>query len=216
MPCFRLAVCVAAAAAAFIFAQPMRSFAQAPATSTPATPAPAQTPAPSEPPPAIHAPPVPVQSADPFGEAVTLDAKPILFIKGTATWETAFETLVKAFTSLDAFLDKQGLKASGPPMTIYTQTDDTGFQFQAAVPLAEEPKNLPRGDIMAGKSPAGKMLKFVHRGSYDAMDTTYEAITNHLDEKRLEAKDMFIEEYVTDPVKTPDDKLVVNIYVPLK
>jgi effector-binding domain-containing protein len=60
------------------------------------------------------------------------------------------------------------------------------------------------------------MLQFVHRGSYDAMDTTYEAITNHLDEKRLESEDMFIEEYVTDPLKTPEDKLVVNVFVPLK
>ena len=60
------------------------------------------------------------------------------------------------------------------------------------------------------------MLQFVHRGSYDAMDTTYEAITNYLDEKRLESEDMFIEEYVTDPVKTPEDKLIVNVYVPLK
>ena len=46
--------------------------------------------------------------------------------------------------------------------------------------------------------------------------TTYEAITNYLDEKRLEARDMFIEEYLTDPLNTPEDKLVVNVYVPLK
>ena len=46
--------------------------------------------------------------------------------------------------------------------------------------------------------------------------TTYEAITNYLDDKQLEAKDLFIEEYVTDPVTTPEDKLVVNIYVPIK
>ena len=55
-------------------------------------------------------------------------------------------------------------------MTIYTAADDTGFQFQAAVPVAEEPKDPPKGDIAVGKSPAGKALKFVHRGSYDAMD----------------------------------------------
>ena len=34
------------------------------------------------------------------------------------------------------------------------------------------------------------------------MDSTYEAITNYLDDKQLEAKDLFIEEYATDPVKT--------------
>ena len=66
------------------------------------------------------------------------------------------------------------------------------------------------------KSPEGKALKFVHRGSYDNMDNTYEAITNHLDDKRLEAKDLFIEEYVTDPLKTAEDKLVINVFVPLK
>jgi effector-binding domain-containing protein len=48
------------------------------------------------------------------------------------------------------------------------------------------------------------------------MDNTYEAITNHLDDKNLEAKDTFIEEYLTDPLKTAEDKLVINVFVPLK
>ena len=48
------------------------------------------------------------------------------------------------------------------------------------------------------------------------MDTTYDAITNFLDEKQLDAKDLFIEQYVTDPVTTPEDKLVVEVYVPVK
>ena len=56
----------------------------------------------------------------------------------------------------------------------------------------------------------------MHRGSYDNMDNTYEAITNHLDDKKLEAKDTFIEEYITDTLKTEEDKLVINVYVPLK
>jgi effector-binding domain-containing protein len=84
------------------------------------------------------------------------------------------------------------------------------------VPIAEAPQDPPKGDIAIGQSPGGKALKFVHRGSYDSMDSTYEAITNHLDEKRLEAADSFIEEYETDPVTTPEDKFVVTVYVPLK
>src|SRR5262249_40630335 len=98
---------------------------------------------------------------------------------------------------------------------IYTATDDTGFQFQAAVPVAQAPA-LPPGDIKIGKSPIGTALKFIHRGSYDAMDTTYEAITNYLDEKKLEAKDLFVEQYLKDPVATPEDDLVIEVYVPLK
>jgi effector-binding domain-containing protein len=187
------------------------AFAQAPA------PAPAQPPAQAEPPPpAPPALPAPAQSADPFGEELMLVAKTIVYVKGSGNWDTAFETIIDAFKSVYAFLDKQGLKSAGPAMTIYTSADDTGFNFQAAVPIAEEPKDSPRGDIAVGKSPAGRSLKFVHRGSYDSMDNTYEAITNHLDERRLEAQDLFVEEYETDPLTTPENNLVVNVYVPIK
>ena len=48
------------------------------------------------------------------------------------------------------------------------------------------------------------------------MDTTYEAITNFLDEKAIDAKDLFVEEYVTDPLTTAEDKLVIEVYVPVK
>ena len=154
--------------------------------------------------------------ADPFGEEVTLPERNIIYFNGTGNWDAAFEAIVDAFKTVNAFLAKQGIKPDGAPMTIYTSTDDSSFQFQAAVPVAELPTDPPKGDIAAGKSPSGRAFKFVHRGSYDAMDSTYEAITNYLDDKQLEAKDLFIEEYVTDPVTTPEDKLVVNIFVPIK
>jgi effector-binding domain-containing protein len=176
------------------------------------------TPAPAAPPPPAAAPAAEssANGKDPFGEELMLEPKTIIYLKGNSTWDKALESLVDAFKSVYALLDKQGIKRAGPSMTIYTQADDTGFQFQAAVPIAEAPKDLPKGDIAVGQSPSGKALKFVHRGSYDAMDNTYEAITNYLDEKRLEAADSFIEEYQTDPVTTPEDKFVVTVYVPLK
>jgi len=139
----------------------------------------------------------------------------VILVKGTANWDTAFDTLLESLKTLSAFLDKQGIKPSGNSMIVYTSTDDTGFSYLAQIPVDQEPKNLTKAMSM-GKSPEGKALKFVHRGSYENMDNTYEAITNHLDDKKLEAKDTFIEEYITDPLKTPEDKLVINVYVPLK
>ena len=59
-------------------------------------------------------------------------------------------------------------------------------------------------------------MKFVHRGTYEEMNQTYEAIINYLDEKGLDAKDLLIEEYLTDLGTTPERKLVVNVFVPLK
>ena len=159
--------------------------------------------------------PVPTQSIDPFGQEVNLTAKTIVYVAGSGTWDKAYDTLVEAFTKLDVYLDGAGVKASGPAMTIYTSTDDTGFDFKAAIPLAEAPKNPPK-EIAVGQSPDGKVLKFVHRGSYDEMNQTYEAITNYLDEKGLDAKDILIEEYVTDLVTSPQEMLVVNVLVPLR
>jgi effector-binding domain-containing protein len=189
--------------------------AAAPAPAPTATPAPAASPS-AAPPAAAETPaPAPVQTADPFGEEITLTQKPVVIIKGNANWDSAFDTLMESFKSLSALLDKQGIKPSGNSMIVYTSTDDTGFTYLAEMPVDQDPKNLAK-DMSMGKSPEGKALKFVHRGSYDNMDNTYEAITNHLDDKKLEAKDTFIEEYITDPLKTAEDKLVINVYVPLK
>jgi effector-binding domain-containing protein len=159
---------------------------------------------------------VPTQSIDPFGQEVTLTGHPIVYVAGSGTWDKAFDTLLEAFKKVNAYLDKAGLKASGPVMAIYTSTDDTGFDFKAAVPIAQLPKEPAPAGLALGQSPEGKMFKFVHRGSYDAMNQTYEAITNYLDDKGVDAQDMLIEEYVTDPLATPEDKLVVNVYVPPK
>ena len=200
-----------------------------PAASPPATPAPAAAPAPAPaaPPGAPSTPPAaaetpatppaaaPVQTADPFGDQITLTPKTVVIIRGNAAWDSAFDTLIDSFKSLSALLDKQGIKPAGNSMIVYTSTDDAGFTFLAEIPVEQDPKNLTK-DMSIGKSPDGKALKFVHRGSYDNMDNTYEAITNHLDDKKLEAKDTFIEEYITDPLKTAEDKLVINVYVPLK
>jgi effector-binding domain-containing protein len=153
---------------------------------------------------------------DAFGQEVMLTAKTIVFMSGSATWDAAFETLVDALKSVQGFLEKQGIKPDGPAVTIYTEASGEGFQFQAGVPVAEEPKDPPRGDIAVGKSPAGRALQFIHHGSYDAMDTTYEAIANYLDEKKLEAKDLFVEQYLTDPTTTAEDKLVIEVLVPIK
>ena len=182
----------------------------------PATPSFAQAPAPPNTPTQIGPSTTPAQPGDVFGEDATLAAKTIVYVKGTGTWDKAFEIIKGSLKKINSYLDKEGIKPDGMPMTIFTATDDTGFDYEAAVPIAAAPKDPPRGELALGRSPEGKALKFVHRGSYDDLDNTYEAITNYLDDKRLEPKDMFIEEYVTDPATTDAKKLVVNVYVLVK
>ena len=130
-------------------------------------------------------------------------------------WDSAFDTSPATLKTLQAALDKQTSRPQARRDRLHLDR-----RYRLRVP-GRRFRSLSaevgaRQDISIGKSPEGKSLKFVHRGSYDNMDNTYEAITNHLDEKKLEAKDSFIEEYVTDPLKTAEDKLIINVYVPLK
>ena len=178
----------------------------------------ASNPTPDAPPPAPApkaATPAPAKEA--FGIDVTLMPKPIIYMKGNGSWDNALETIQDAFKSVYAFLDKQGIQRSGPPMTIYTEFDDTNFQFQAAVPIAEAPKDPPKGDIAVGQTPIGQALKFFYKGSFHQMeDTIYNAIPEYLDEKQLDPSGTFIEEYQADPVTTPEDKFDIQIFVLLK
>ena len=186
------------------------------AAQQPAAPPADTKPAEQMPPPAAEPSPSPLKPGDAFGLEVQLPERTMLYLKGHTNWDVAFDTLVESFKTLKAYMDKEGIKASGSAMTVYTQTDETGFSFEAAYPIAQSPANPPKGDIAVGPAPSGKALKFVHRGSYDAMDTTYEAITNYLDDKQLDAKDLFIEEYTTDPLTSNQDSLVIDVFVPIK
>lgn len=215
-------VALATAAIALALTQPSR--AQTPS----ASPAPASPPAAVQTaPPAIAGQPAGKPAApaqvppkgittkpnDPFGLDATLTAKPIIYFKGSGTWDKAFATISGSLKKVEAYAAKAGLKADGLPMTIFLATDDLGFDYEAAIPLAQPPKEPPHGEIAAGQSPDGHALEFVHRGSYESLDDTYEAITNYLDDKRLESKNILVEQYVTDPVTADEKNLIVNVFV---
>jgi effector-binding domain-containing protein len=207
---FGMAVSLLTAAAAPASAQTAQPPAAAKPEGAPAAPAQPGAPAP------IAPEGLATKPSDAFGEEVMLAAKPIVFVKGSGTWDQAFTIISGALKTVEAYVAKAGLKADGLPMTIFTATDDKGFDYQAAIPLAAPPTDLPSGDVQSGQSPDGRALKFVHRGSYDALDDTYEAITNYLDDKRLESRNILIEQYVTDPASADEKNLVVDVLVLVK
>jgi hypothetical protein len=96
------------------------------------------------------------ETKDPFGLEVTLTPKTIIFMKGNSTWDKALENLQDAFKSVYALVERQGLVRAGSPMTIYTQADDTGFSYQAAVPLAAAPRTRPRATSRSASRPAAR------------------------------------------------------------
>ncbi|MBB3770954.1 effector-binding domain-containing protein [Angulomicrobium tetraedrale] len=214
--------------------------AAAPATPAPATPAPA-TPAPADPsspdnpldeddmiaPPVVDpkgvetqavAPVIedPLKRPDGFGEEAVLKPVPVLIKKAHSSWDEGFTTIVATLKQIDAEMARLKLTPVGASLVIYTATDDNGFDFEAAVPFEGVTTQKPQDGVELSASPAGKALRFTHRGPYDAMDPTYEQIANLLDAKDLEAQDLYVEEYRSDPRTTSQDDMVIDIWVPLK
>ncbi len=167
--------------------------------------------------------PVAAQSSDAPSDGYTpamveLKARPTVALGGTADWDEGMKAIVEAIDKLRRQMNDAGLEAAGAPLAVFVETDDKGFRYEAMIPLAARPEttpNLPNGTRIAA-SPTGRTMKFEHRGSYDEIDTTYEAITAYLDEKGLEAQNLFVEEYLNLPRTPEEDGAQVDIYVFLK
>ena len=85
-----------------------------------------------------------------------------------------------------------------------------------ALPIETAPANPPGGDLQIGPSRTGKAIRFPYHGAFDAMDSTYELVSNYIDTKNINAEDLSIEEYVTDPATASPSDITINIYMPLK
>ncbi|MGO9756166.1 MAG: GyrI-like domain-containing protein [Roseiarcus sp.] len=192
-------------------AAPLPSLAQPSPTEAPKAEAPKEAPAPTT-----------DNSADPAQDSsiqtAEVAARVVIQTRGAASWEEGYGKIGEALAKLRASAEKAGLKVTGRPLAVFTDTDDAGFKFNAMLPVEAAPEAKPDlgPDVSLAQSPGGKAIRFQHRGAYDDIDTTYDAITAYLDEKGLEARNLFVEEYLTDAKDSSDMALQVDIFVFLK
>lgn len=148
-------------------------------------------------------------------DEIQLSAKPVLLLAGQASWDQGFQKLSEAIALLRSEADKAGLRVAGRPLSLFVETDDNGFKFEAMLPVdrpADAARSLASG-VRNGQSPAGRSLRFVHTAPYDDIDSTYETITAYLEAKNIVVKDAFLEEYVSDLKDPADPNLEINVYV---
>jgi effector-binding domain-containing protein len=195
------------------FGAPIPALAQVAPAEPPKTEAPQNAPAA---PPDSAAAPAPAE--DGAIQTAEIASRVVIQTHGSASWEEGYGKIWEALAKLRASAEKAGLKVDGRPLAVFTETDDAGFKFDALLPVdARADAKLDLGaDISLAQSPSGKALKFQHRGAYDDIDTTYDAITAYLDEKGLEARNLFVEEYLSDSKDSSDVAQEVDIFVFLK
>ncbi len=153
-----------------------------------------------------------------MGETLELVAGPAATVEGKANRDEVYGAITGSIDLIRSEVAKAGLKPAGPPIAVFLEADDVGFKYRAEIPLESVPdgKTALSDAVKIGLTPVGKAMRFEHRGAYDDIDGTYEAITAYLDEKGIDAQDLFVEKYLND-VKAPDDpNLQVDIFVMLK
>lgn len=207
-------------------AQPPSPAAAPPPTQTVTPPAPAPSaPAPSpQPPAAAGAPPPGAPDAgkpkadSSTGDTVDLAQRPFAFVEGKADRDEVYAAIQGSLGVVKREMDKAGAKASGRPLAVFLDADNTGFRYRAGYPIeaAPEGKTALTDTVKIGVTPSGKAMRFQHLGPYSEIDGTYDAVTAYLDEKGIDAQDSFVEEYANDVKDAEDPNLEVNIYVLLK
>ena len=185
-------------------------------------PAPAPNPAPAPAPPGAANPsalaglptlvPSPTDADNP--DEVTLPERPVAMLSGRGTWDEAFNTLSTAFATIEAELAKANIAPTGRPLTVFSQTDDSGFHYDAMIPIETMPPDQESlgANVRFGHSPAGNAVRFVHKAPYDEIDSTYDTVTAYLDTKGITVQDSFVEEYVSDLSSGSDPGLEIYIY----
>jgi effector-binding domain-containing protein len=148
-------------------------------------------------------------------DEVVLPAKAAAMMAGVSTWTEGFADLKKAVQTIEDELRKAGMVAAGRPLAVFTETDDSGFHYEAMVPVEQVPQGRTSltPEIGFSRTPEGKAYRFVHKGPYEEIDETYDTISTYLDAKGIIAKDAFLEEYVSELTEAGDDNTEVNIFV---
>ena len=157
--------------------------------------------------------------SDLTAETTETESMPIAFVSATTSQEPADiqQAFTDAYGQVGAFIAKNSLSPSGPPIAINTSWDENGYAFDAAMPIAAAPEgDIPEDStVQVGQTYAGKVLKVVHQGSYTEMEATYGKIEAYVAARGWKAADRPWDEWVSDPSQTPEAELITNIYFPI-
>ncbi len=126
-------------------------------------------------------------------------------------------TIGESYAQVNLFMASRKLKQAAPVQTINRKWGDSGYEFDAAIPLDRTPEKEIPGDsaVQVKQTYGGKALKVVHTGPYRDLAATYEKLLAYMAASGIEASGSPWDEYVSDPGKTAESQLVTNIFIPI-
>lgn len=153
-------------------------------------------------------------------ETITVEAQDIAYISASSIPLAAAisETMGDAYFKVLNFMDRNGLVAAGPAISISRGYRGADLAFDAAIPVHGLSDNTPRESrgVKLGRTYAGPVIRVKHVGSYLRLGQTHDKIAAYLAALGIERNGDAWESYVSDPTRTAEAELITYVYYPIR
>jgi effector-binding domain-containing protein len=141
-------------------------------------------------------------------------AQPALTIRTTASAQNLPDVLAQGFADLVQHLGWLHAQPAGAPYVAYYNKDVQHLDIEIGIPVVAP---LPgEGEIRLREIPAGKMAACLYTGPYNELESAYTALTEWVTAEGYTATGVAYEQYLNDPLNTPQQDLQTLILFPLK
>mgnify|MGYP006278608779 CR=1 FL=1 len=142
--------------------------------------------------------------------------KNAIAIYDTLYFSSISESMGIIYGELMGFIEARNLTTDGMPFTIYYDYNpEEGYTAaRAGIPVLEETNG--RGRIESIKLGPSNVVKAIHKGAYENLGKTYEAIDEYIAEFNKQVVGAPWEVYVTDPMAEQDTaRWVTHVFYPV-
>jgi len=114
-----------------------------------------------------------------------------------------------------------GVEPAGPPYGRYHEFGPERVDVEIGIPVRPPVSNLSTpetaqpGELFASQLPGGQVAITIHRGAYDGLSGTYDALHDWIHEQGRDEGPGPWESYVDDPGEVPIDQLKTEVIWPL-
>ncbi|TXT59910.1 MAG: Transcriptional regulator [Promethearchaeota archaeon] len=124
------------------------------------------------------------------------------------------EVIGKVYGDIITYLAELGEDPAGMPFVIYYNLDMANLDIEIGFPVS---KKFPdKGIIKSSELPSGKTASGMHHGPYEEMKSTYDALTEWVENEGYEATGIAIEYYYNNPEEVSPEDVLTEIQFPLK
>jgi effector-binding domain-containing protein len=130
-------------------------------------------------------------------ERVVRAAQPIVGVHDVVCVDNLSDFCARAFVAALGELSRLRMRPTGAPVALYSGDVTEKVDVIAGFPVASAVD--PKPGFVAASLPGGQTVEAIHRGTYDEMGDTYDALLAWLEERDLVPLDQTWEEYVVGP-----------------